>query len=114
MADNERHFCICIMPENLSTEAQQVLAGRKAALLNEARWPAASVIKVKFLDGEAGPHRDIVVLNAGAALFVAGVAGSLDDGVGRAQAAIDSGAAASVLERLAAASQAASAESSGG
>jgi anthranilate phosphoribosyltransferase len=63
-----------------------------------------------ILDGKRGPHRDIVVLNAGAALFVAGVAHSLEGGVGRAQEAIDSGAASSVLERLAATSQAAAAD----
>jgi anthranilate phosphoribosyltransferase len=60
-----------------------------------------------ILEGKRGPHRDIVVLNAGAALFVAEVAHSLEEGVARAQEAIDSGAAAATLERLAAASQAA-------
>jgi anthranilate phosphoribosyltransferase len=60
-----------------------------------------------ILDGERGPHRDIVVLNAGAALAVAGIAASLEDGVAAAAAAIDSGAAASALSRLVAASQAA-------
>lgn len=62
--------------------------------------------------GKPGPHRDIVVLNAGAALFVANVAHSLAEGVAAAQQAIDSGAAASVLDRLVAASQAAAAEAS--
>ena len=61
----------------------------------------------RLLDGEQGPHRDIVVLNAGAALVVAGIAATLEEGVAGAQAAIDSGAAASVLERLVGASQAA-------
>ena len=50
------------------------------------------------------------MLNAGAALFVAGVGKSLEDGLRQAQAAVDSGAAASALERLVAASQAAAAE----
>ena len=50
------------------------------------------------------------MLNAGAALFVANVAHSLDEGIAAAQQAIDSGAAASTLDRLVAASQAAAAD----
>jgi anthranilate phosphoribosyltransferase len=60
-----------------------------------------------IVDGKPGAHRDIVVLNAGAALFVANIAHSLDEGVAAAQEAIDSGAAASTLDRLVVASQAA-------
>jgi anthranilate phosphoribosyltransferase len=52
------------------------------------------------LAGEAGPARDVVCLNAAAALVVAGTAADLADGVRRAQAALDSGAAATVLDRL--------------
>jgi anthranilate phosphoribosyltransferase len=62
-----------------------------------------------ILDGKTGAHRDIVVLNAGAALFVAGIAHSLEEGVAAAQSAVDSGAAASTLERLVTASQQAAA-----
>jgi anthranilate phosphoribosyltransferase len=63
--------------------------------------PAANVTIAKsVLAGEPGPARDIVVLNAGAGLYVGGVAPDLADGVQRAQAAIDSGAAAAVLDRL--------------
>jgi anthranilate phosphoribosyltransferase len=75
--------------------------------------PAANAdLLRRILDGEKGAHRDIVVLNAGAALFVAEIAHSLEEGVARAQEAIDSGAAAATLERLAAASQAAAAPGS--
>jgi len=59
------------------------------------------------LGGESGPRRDLVLLNAGAAIYVGGVAGSLGDGVGKAAEAIDSGAAERLLERLAAATAAA-------
>ena len=52
------------------------------------------------LAGEAGAARDIVVLNAGAAIFVGGGAGDLAAGIERAREAIDSGAAGEVLERL--------------
>jgi anthranilate phosphoribosyltransferase len=55
--------------------------------------------------GHAGPARDVVVLNSGAALFVAGQADSIRDGMGRAADAIDTGAARETLARLVAVSQ---------
>ncbi len=56
----------------------------------------------RILGGENGPHRDVVVLNAAAALMAAGEVASLVDGAQRAKNAIDSGAAANALARLAA------------
>jgi len=53
-----------------------------------------------ILAGEAGPRRDLAVLNAGAAIYVAGRAASLAEGVRAAEAAIDSGAASDALERF--------------
>ncbi len=53
-----------------------------------------------LLQGETGAYRDIVVLNAAAALIVAGKARGLEDGVARAQTSIDSGRAAAALDRL--------------
>jgi len=55
---------------------------------------------LEVLDNVAGPARDIVVLNAGAAIYAAGVAGSLAEGVERANAAIASGAAKAKLQAL--------------
>jgi len=55
------------------------------------------------LDGEPGPRRDLVVLNAGAAIYVGGVAASLAEGVEKAGAAVDSGAGSELLDRLIAA-----------
>jgi anthranilate phosphoribosyltransferase len=52
------------------------------------------------LSGEAGPRRDLVLLNAAAAIYVGGLAASLGDGVEKAAAAIDSGAASQLLDRL--------------
>jgi len=49
------------------------------------------------LAGTKGPVRDIVVFNAACALHVAGLAGDIADGIDRAAASIDSGAAAGVL-----------------
>lgn len=55
------------------------------------------------LAGEPGPHRDLVLLNAAAAIYVGGLATDLEEGVAKAADSIDSGAAAKVLERLVAA-----------
>jgi anthranilate phosphoribosyltransferase len=52
------------------------------------------------LAGEAGPRRHLVLLNAGAAIYVGGQAGSLAEGVEKAAAAVDSGAARELLDRL--------------
>ncbi|MCR6667413.1 MAG: anthranilate phosphoribosyltransferase [Methyloversatilis sp.] len=52
------------------------------------------------LDGTLPPARDIVLLNAGASLYVSGVADSLRDGVDRAREAIESGAARQRLDKL--------------
>jgi anthranilate phosphoribosyltransferase len=56
------------------------------------------------LGGAKGPYRDIVLLNAGAALVVGERAANLADGVERSARSIDSGAAAQALERLVAVS----------
>jgi anthranilate phosphoribosyltransferase len=50
--------------------------------------------------GEMGPRRDVVVLNAGAALVAAGTAAGLEEGVAAARAALDAGAPAALLARL--------------
>ncbi|MBF9032565.1 anthranilate phosphoribosyltransferase [Rhodobacterales bacterium HKCCE3408] len=55
-----------------------------------------------LLDGAPGAYRDAVLLNAAAALLVAGVAADLPEGVARAETSIDSGAAKDRLARLAA------------
>jgi anthranilate phosphoribosyltransferase len=54
----------------------------------------------RILAGERGPRRDLAVLNAGAAVYAAGVAETLEDGVRSAEAAVDDGRAAAALERL--------------
>lgn len=56
-----------------------------------------SAIALSVLGGEPGPARDVVVLNAGAALFAAGRAADVGEGVELAAAAIDSGRAAEVV-----------------
>lgn len=62
--------------------------------------PTNAAMILTVLDGAAGGPRDVVLLNAGAALFVAGVASTIRDGIGMAAAAIDNGAAKDILARL--------------
>jgi anthranilate phosphoribosyltransferase len=61
---------------------------------------ANAVALKSVLDGMPSPFRDVAVLNAAAALVVAGRAKSLKEGVEIGQKSIDSGAAAARLERL--------------
>jgi anthranilate phosphoribosyltransferase len=67
----------------------------------QVKDPAESKARVEaVLANEPGPSRDIVILNAAAALYVAGIAGSLWDGVAAARDAIASGAARAKLDQL--------------
>ena len=52
------------------------------------------------LAGRAGPHRDVIAINAALALVIAGLATDLHDGLRRAAASIDSGSAAAKLDGL--------------
>jgi anthranilate phosphoribosyltransferase len=65
-----------------------------------------AAIVERVLGGERGAPRDVVLFNAGAALFVAGRARSMVDGIRQAADGIDSGAARDTLERMARESQA--------
>jgi anthranilate phosphoribosyltransferase len=81
------------------------------------RVPAAAVVggdpatnaalARRVLAGEHGPHRDIVTLNAAAAIVTAGLADDLPSGLAAARATIDDGRAAAALDRLVAVSNAA-------
>jgi anthranilate phosphoribosyltransferase len=59
-----------------------------------------AVLLEQLLEGATGPRRDIVLLNAGASLLIAGRADSLRDGMAIAAAAIDDGRAAATLAAL--------------
>jgi anthranilate phosphoribosyltransferase len=86
------------------------------AELGIARAPAESVVggdpptnaalARRVLDGEQGPHRDIVVLNAAAGLVAAGLADDVASGLDTARASLDSGRAAAALDTLVALSNA--------
>ena len=59
----------------------------------------ASIVQ-GVLDGQRGAARDVVLLNAGAALFVAGAASGVRDGIGMAASAVDRGGAKTTLESM--------------
>jgi anthranilate phosphoribosyltransferase len=59
-----------------------------------------AALATEVLQGGRGPLRDVTLLNAGAALFVAGRAGSVTEGLAQAARAIDSGAALDTLGRM--------------
>jgi anthranilate phosphoribosyltransferase len=61
--------------------------------------PYNADIARRIIDGEKGARRDVVILNAGAALRVAGFAESLEEGMATAARAIDDGEAAKTLTR---------------
>ncbi len=85
-------------------------AGLPRATLADLRGgdPAANAIALKeLLAGARGAYRDIVLLNAGAALVAGDRAATLADGVDLAARSIDSGAARQALEQLVAASNSA-------
>jgi anthranilate phosphoribosyltransferase len=77
--------------------------GFETAPLEALQVPDAAASQARVasvLANEPGPSRDVVVLNAAAALYVAGVAGSLWDGVAVADSAIASGKAREKLDQL--------------
>jgi anthranilate phosphoribosyltransferase len=65
-----------------------------------AGTPAANANVLRgVLDARRGTEHSLAVLNAGAAIYVAGRAASIEEGARRAEEAIDSGAAREVLDR---------------
>ena len=80
---------------------EQVGIARGAVSDTAGGDPAANALLVRaVLEGEHGARRDIVLLNAGAALLAAGVVPDLATGVVSARESIDSGRALEALQRL--------------
>lgn len=71
----------------------------KADLVGGTPTENATIAR-NILNGEKGAHRDAVLMNAGAALYIAGKADSLKDGIDLAGALIDSGKATAALEKF--------------
>jgi anthranilate phosphoribosyltransferase len=76
-----------------------IARAERAALVGGDPAHNAEVVR-RVLDGEPGPVRDVVVLNASAALVTAGVAADLAHGLDVARDSIDSGRAGSALDRF--------------
>jgi anthranilate phosphoribosyltransferase len=88
-----------LVPEDFgiaSAPTSQILGGTVATNLEIAH---------AILAGETGPKRDIVLLNAGAGLYVAGLAATIAEGIGKAADEIDSGRAAAKMKQAAEVSQ---------
>lgn len=86
--------CAEFDPADYGFARAQVSAVRGGDAAENARITRA------VLAGASGPHRDIVILNAGMALFTAGAAQAPREGFAMAAESIDSGRAAQVLDRL--------------
>ena len=88
--------------EHLDVDPTQL--GFHMASLNDLKGddaPTNAAILRGVLDGsEGGPKRDVVLLNAGAAIMAAGRVHSIADGIGRAKDSIDSGKAVEKLDSL--------------
>ena len=83
-----------VQPQDFELHAAP-LDSIRVANADEARTMLLSV-----LDNQPGPARDIVQLNAGAAIYVAGLTATLQEGVKKAKEVIASGAAKNKLEAL--------------
>jgi anthranilate phosphoribosyltransferase len=75
----------------------QMISSRNLKVANAAE---SKVRVLEALRGEPGPAHDIVALNAGTALYAAGVAASIEEGLQKARAAIASGAALAKLDQF--------------
>jgi anthranilate phosphoribosyltransferase len=89
-----------IVPEELGLERvrPEALLGTESAAGNAEILEA--ILRGADRTTHAAARRDVVALNAGACLVVAGVVADLKDGIARASSALQTGAAAALLERL--------------
>lgn len=87
-----------ILPDEFGLPLQSAAASEQAIAGGDA--VANARIITWILQGEQGPHLDIVLANASAALVVAGLAADFRDGVAMAKGSIDSGRAKKVLDDL--------------
>jgi anthranilate phosphoribosyltransferase len=85
----------------ISPEEAGIARGTLADIAGGNAAENAQIVRA-VLEGELGPRRDVVLMNAGTALLAAGVVEDLVEGVARARESIDSGAALGALDALAA------------
>ena len=93
-ADPDRIARYTLVPETFGLRPARPEQLKGGAPTENAR------IAQMVLEGEAGPVRDAVLLNAAAALYVAGSAGDLNSGLALARQSLDQGKAKSVLEKV--------------
>jgi len=88
-------------------EVDPAALGLKPATLEDIQGgdpPLNADLARRILDGEPGPRREFVLLNAAAGLVAAGVVDDIADGLDAAVASVDGGGAGAVLDRLVAVS----------
>jgi anthranilate phosphoribosyltransferase len=61
---------------------------------------ASKAMMLDVLNGSQGPHRNITILNAGAAIYISGISSTLKEGIEKAASVIDHGLALKKLEAL--------------
>ncbi|MEI7814600.1 MAG: anthranilate phosphoribosyltransferase [Coriobacteriia bacterium] len=93
----------------ITPESVGIARGTLADIAGGDAAENAAIVRA-VLGGEIGPRRDVVVMNAAAALLAAGKAADLAEGVTLARESIDSGRALAALDALAAVSQRLAAE----
>jgi len=95
-----------ISPLSINPQGLGLPPPLQGALRGGSAEENAAIVR-SLLEGETGARRDIVLINAGAAIWVSGAAENLEEGVELARRSLDSGAARERLEMLIAASNAA-------
>lgn len=91
---DKKIFNLMVTPEDMGLRSHPLQEIKGGSAQDNAK------ILTSILAGEKGAKRDTVVLNAAAALVVGGIAGDFKEGVRRAQEAIDSGKALSILKEM--------------
>ncbi|NTU72407.1 MAG: anthranilate phosphoribosyltransferase, partial [Coriobacteriia bacterium] len=93
-----------VRTSTVTPESVGIARGTLADIAGGTAVENAAIVRA-ILGGEAGPRRDVVLMNAAAALLAAGKTADLAAGVALARDAIDSGRALAALDELAAVSQ---------
>jgi anthranilate phosphoribosyltransferase len=88
-----------VVERRIDARSVGLAAAETSALAGGTAIENAEIVERVFA-GEPGPRRDVVLLNAGAALLLADRARDLEGGVALARVTLDAGAPAALLERL--------------
>jgi anthranilate phosphoribosyltransferase len=94
-----------VITETLNPQALGFALAQPEDLQGGSPEQNAEIVRAVLAGDDRGPRRDVVLLNAGAALLVGGLANDLEESIALAAQSIDSGAALAKLEALIAFSQ---------